>query len=44
MQDYEDRSVSPRFKGKLVKLSVIDDIDLTIAELNKQKKLLTINN
>ena len=43
MQDYEDRSTSPRFKGKLVKLSAIDDINLTIQELNKQKELLTIN-
>ena len=43
MQDYEDRSTSPRFKGKLVKLSAIDDINLTILELNKKKELLIIN-
>jgi len=44
MQDYEDRSTSPRFKGKLVRLSAIDDINLNISELMKQKELLIINN
>ncbi len=41
LDEYEDRSVSPRFKSNLVKLSVIDDINSTLKALQEQKEILT---
>tara|TARA_R110000751_G_scaffold32542_9_gene81763 strand:+ start:712 stop:1128 length:417 start_codon:yes stop_codon:yes gene_type:complete len=41
LDEYENTSVSPRYKSKLVKLSVIDDINITIKSLQAQRELLT---
>ena len=41
LDEYENTSVSPRYKSKLVKLSAIDDINITIKSLQAQRELLT---
>jgi len=41
LDEYENTSLVPRYRSNLVKLSAIDDIDLTIKSLQAQKEILS---
>ena len=44
LDEYENTTLTPRYRSNLVKLSAIDDIDLTIKSLQAQKEILTTKN